>query len=157
MHVAEASVQTASQSSANIVIAALRGSTNNRAKVLELAVCVNSAPTTSLGLALAYSTALGVTPSGQMVGVFRDPAETVAATGQLEAAWATRPTVGASTTYFKRITLPPSIGSGWIWTWSELAPLLLAYGGTAAKGQLCLVQTTATAGGVLDVSCSWAE
>src|SRR5215207_3767511 len=113
MAVYEASIQVTGQATAPYVICALRGPTTNNAKLYELEVFTVTAPTTSLQLALVYSTALGTgTLTNTMTGIGRGPAHQAAA-GQLIGTWGTaRPTIGAATTYQKRIILPPSVGAG---------------------------------------------
>lgn len=152
----EASIQVTGQATAPYVVAALRGPTTKYAKLVELEVFTLTAPTTSLQLALAYSTTQGVTPaSPQMTGISRGSDHTTGS-GLLIGGFTTRPVIGATTTYFKRIVLPASLGAGVMRTFDLTNPLMLALGNVAG-GDLCIVQTTATASGDLVINASWDE
>lgn len=152
----EASVQITTQSTAPFVVAALRGPTNARATLYELEVFTLTSPTTSLQLALVRSTALGTGTLTGMTGLGRDPDNTGAG-GQLISGFATaRPTIGATTTYQKRIVFPAALGAGIMRSFDLAHPLVLPLG-SAANGDLCIVQTTATASGDLVINASWAE
>ena len=157
MPVYEASIQVASQATAPYVVCALRGPTGLNARLLELDVFTLTAPTTSLQLVLCNSTALGTGAlSNNMIGISRT-SDRSAGTGNLIGTWATaRPTIGGVTTYMKRIVLPASLGAGVMRSFDLAHPLELALG-NAAAGDLCLVQTSATASGDLAISAAWIE
>lgn len=155
MAVYEASLSITGQSTAPYVVATLRGPTTKRAKLVELEVWTLTAPTTSLELVLAFSTALGTGALTGMTGIGRNPDHS--ASGQLISGFATaRPTIGAATTYMKGIVLPASLAAGVMRAFDLINPYELPLG-NAANGDLCIVQTTATASGNLRINASWDE
>lgn len=135
-------------------LAAFRGSTGVRTRVKEIHLFAITAPTTSGGLGLMRSTALAVTPSGVVTGLPRDTGD-AATTAQLETGWGTAPTVGAVGTVLRRFACGPSIGSGVIWTFDE-EPLTVPLG-SAATGELVLVNLQATAPGTWDMTVVFAD
>lgn len=135
------------------VLMALRGPSDGRAKLIELEVWTETAPTTSLILSLARSTALGTGSLTTVSVVNRDPSVT-AARGQLITGWATaRPTLSSSV-YMKTIVMPATLGSGVMRSFDLTSPLQTELGGNAA-GDLCLVLRSSTATGNLWVNFSY--
>lgn len=156
MAVYVASVTTTSQATAPYVICALRGATGVRARIRNVEVFCKTAPTTSLGLTIVRSTTQGTGTMTGNVGLPRDPAEP-AGTGIVGSVWATaRPVIGAASTYGRRAILAPAVGSGLMWDWDILAPNIVPTS-AAANADLCLVQTTATASGDLEITFVWDE
>lgn len=152
-----ASVTVTSQATAPYVVCALRGATGGRTRVRGIEVFCKTAPTTSLGLTIARSTTQGTGTMTGVVGLPNDPAESATGTGIVGTAWATaRPVIGAASTYGRRAILAPAIGSGVMWDWDVLKPYIVPTS-AAATADLCLVQTTATASGDLEITFEWDE
>lgn len=137
-------------------LAALRAVTG-AVRIWEVHLFYVTAPTTSGGLGLCYSTALGtgtltsVTPvaRGSLVGIS-------AATARLNTNWATlAPTNGGIGTVFRRFQAAPTIGSGVIWTFDR-EPLDVI-GNATATSEMCLVNTLATSPGTIDVTFVFEE
>lgn len=154
MGVYVSSLSVTSQATAPYVIAAVRGSTNSRIKLKAIEIFTLTAPTTSLGLTVARSTAQGTGAFTANVGLPRDPNDDNS-TAMLGATWATaRPTVGAASTYGRQAVLPASVGAGIIWEWDILESLVIPKS-AAATADFCIVQTTATASGDLKITAIW--
>lgn len=132
------------------VLAAIRGSTVRATYLRELHVFGITAPTTSGGIALCFSTALGTGALTSVTPVARY--RNVSAPGAvLVTAWATlAPTNGGAGTFFRRWTQSPNIGNGMLWTFDH-DPLELNLGNVAA-GELCIVNTLTTAPGTFDIT-----
>lgn len=107
-----------------------------------------TAPTTSGGLGLQFSTAVG---TGALTSVSSVPRSrnVSASAAVLNTAWATAaPTNAGIGAVFERWQQPATLGNGMIWTFAT-EPIEVPQG--AANSELCLVNTMATAPGTLDV------
>lgn len=131
-------------------LAAIRGGTSRPTYLRELHIFGITAPTTSGGIGLAFSTALGTGTLTQVTPVARYR-NVSAAEARLITNWATAaPTNGGIGTVFRRWAQSPNIGNGIIWTFDQDAieiPL-----GNTATGELCIVNTLATAPGTFDIT-----
>lgn len=139
----------------NVPIAAFRGPTANRARVREMHLFSITAPTTSGGLGLCRSNALGTGTLTSVIGVPHEPGDP-ATTGALITNWATAPPTLTAANIFRRWTSPASLGNGVIWTWDIIDPLVMPLG-NAATGDLCIVNIPATAPGTYYVTVVWEE
>lgn len=114
-----------------------------------------TAPTTSGGLGLARSTALGTGALTNVTPVARGLSQD-APTALLVTAWATlAPTNGGIGTVFRRVHQGATIGNGIIWTFD--GDELEVIGGAAAASELCVVNTVATAPGTFDIAVVYDE
>jgi hypothetical protein len=103
----------------------IRASANVRARVLEIGVFLAAA--TASTYAIGRPAAIGVTPTTPVDFVPNDPADvTVAGQVQSALAWATAPTV--PTAFFRRVSLPATIGTGIIWTFPQ--PIVIPASGS---------------------------
>lgn len=131
-------------------LCALRAVTN-ACSVWEIHIFYTTAPTTSGGLGLCRSTALGtgtlttVAPQARSALTGVDPS-----TSEIVTNWATlAPTNGGIGSVFRSFDAAPAIGGGVIWTFDR-EPLQII-GGAAATSELCIVNTLATAPGTFSV------
>jgi hypothetical protein len=131
-------------------LCALRASTTEPTYILEIHLFGITAPTTSGGIGICRSTALGTGTLTSVTPVARRPA--YGAPGAvLVTNWATAaPTNGGIGTVFRSWTQSAAIGNGVIWTFDQ-EPLEVPLGNTAT-GELCIVNTLGTAPGTLDVT-----
>lgn len=94
----------------------IRTSANVRARLMELGVFLAAATASTFGI--GRPAAIGVTPTTPVDFQPEDPADpTVSAQVQSALAWGTGPTT--PTNFFRRISLPATIGTGIIWTWQK--------------------------------------
>lgn len=123
--------------------------------VREIAIFYVTAPTTSGGLGLCKSTALGTGALTSVTPVARELSQDNP-TALLVTAWATvAPTNGGIGTVFRRLHAGPAIGNGVIWTFD--GDELEIVGGAAATSELCIVNTIGTAPGTFDISVVYEE
>lgn len=114
-----------------------------------------TAPTTSGGLGLIFSTALGTGTLTSVTPVARSTRAT-AASAVLNTNWATAvPTTGGAGSIFRRLGAAATIGNGVIWTFDR-EPLEVI-GGAAATSELIVCNTIATAPGTFDVTVVYEE
>lgn len=135
-------------------LAALRGSTLQRATIREIHVFTTSA--VAGGIGLARSTALTATPSASVAPVPHDPAEIAAGSVAYTAA-ATMATNGGISAVFRRWTHSGSQGAGILWSYSLDGPLVLSLGNVAAAGELCFVNLNAATPATYDINITLAE
>lgn len=125
--------------------AELRSASGNIVKVLEVGI------TLALGTASTYGlgrpAAVGVTPTSPITVLATNPSET-AGTATTAVAWGTGPTVPAN--FFRRITLPATIGAGIIWTWPP-AKFIIGPGNAAAAVASIVVWNLATNSAATDL------
>ncbi len=94
----------------------IRTDATHRARLMELGVFLAAATASVYGL--GRPAAIGVTPTTPVDFEAEDPADVAIASAlQSALAWATGPTVPAK--FFRRMSLPATIGSGVIWTWPK--------------------------------------
>lgn len=114
-----------------------------------------TAPTTSGGLGLCRSTAVGTGTLTSVTPVARELSQD-APTALLITNWATAaPTNGGIGAVFRRVHQGAAIGNGIIWTFD--GDELEVVGGAAATSELCIVNTIATAPGTFDVTVIYDE
>lgn len=124
--------------------------------VKEIHIFGITAPTTSGGLGLCRSTALGTGTLTSVTPVARD-LNGQTATAVLVTNWATAaPTNGGIGTVFRRWTQSAAIGNGVIWTFDGDDGIEIV-GGAAATSELCVVNTLATAPGTFDITVVYIE
>lgn len=151
-----ASRSTLVGATAGSVLFGFRASTTRLAYVFEIGLFNITAPTTSGALGLVRSTALGTGALTGVAGIAEDP-QAAAGGGQVVTAWATlAPTTGGVGTTLRRFTSPASFGNGVIWTWPEASPLEVPVG-SAANGELAIINLQATAPGTYDFYFAWEE
>jgi hypothetical protein len=94
----------------------LTGATPGRARVLEIGIFLAAATASTFGL--GRPAVVGVTPTTPVDFLPEDPADVVA-TGIVQGAlaWGTLPTAPAN--FFRRVSLPATIGTGVIWTFPK--------------------------------------
>lgn len=122
----------------------------------ELHMWYATAPTTSGGLGLNRSTALGTggTPTS-LAGQPLNPNDT-AGTGLVATAWVTlAPTITAASTLRRWFSGAAAIGQGIVWVWEP--PGLYVPGSAGATSELVVQNLQGTAPGTLDVTFVWDE
>jgi hypothetical protein len=87
------------------------GATGQRAQLVEFGITLNAATATQIGL--GYPAAQGVTPTAPVTLLSESDNATTTITSAL--AWGTPPT--APTYYYRRASLPATVGAQVIWTW----------------------------------------
>ena len=113
-----------------------------------------TAPTTSGGLGLCLSTAVGTGALTSVSPVARSR-EAPASASLLNTAWATlAPTNAGIGAVFERWAAPATLGNGIIWSFAD-EPIEVAAG--VATSELCVVNTLATAPGTFDVVFIFSE
>ena len=119
-------------------------------RIWEVHLFYQTAPTTSGGLGLCYSTAIGTGTLTSVTPVARSTRAT-APTALLVTAWGTAaPTNGGTGTILKRLATANSVGNGVIWTFDR-EPLEIV-GSAGATSELCLVSTlTQTTAGTAEI------
>jgi len=124
-------------------------------RIWEVHLFYQTAPTTSGGLGLCYSTALGTGTLTSVTPVARSTRAT-AATALLVTNWATlAPTNGGIGTVFRRFAAAAAIGNGVIWTFDR-EPLEVI-GSAGATSEMCVVNTNATAPGTFEITVVYEE
>lgn len=126
-------------------------------RIREIHIFYVTAPTTSGGLGLCRSTAIGTGTLTSVTPLARSAlAGTPAATAVLNTAWATAaPTNAGIGAVFRRFHGAATIGNGVIWTFDQ-EPLGVT-GSAAATSELCIVNTIATAPGTFDCTFVYEE
>jgi len=124
-------------------------------RIWEVHLFYQTAPTTSGGLGLCYSTALGTGALTSVTPVARST-RAAAPTALLVTNWATAaPTNGGTGTIFRRFAAAAAVGNGIIWTFDR-EPLEVV-GSAGATSELCVVNTNATAPGTFEVTAVFEE
>lgn len=92
------------------------GATPGRARLMELGITLAEATASIFGLGRPQ--AKGIAPAAAEDFLLMDPSDVLAAgVVQADTAWDTDPTVPLQ--FFRRITLPATIGTGIIWTFGD--------------------------------------
>ncbi len=123
----------------------LRAASGNPFKIAELGLTLAAATASTYGL--GRPAAVGVTPTAPVSVLAVNPSET-AGTAQTAVAWGTGPTVPAA--FFRRITLPATIGAGIVWGWPP-ARFIVGPGNAAAAVASIVVWNLATNAAALDL------
>ena len=89
----------------------IRTASTDRPRIMEIGIFLAAATASAYGLGRPQ--AIGVTPTSPVTVLAEDPGDPVG-TVQTALAWATGPTVPVQ--FFRRISLPATIGTGVIWT-----------------------------------------
>jgi hypothetical protein len=104
-------VVTASTTTAMVTLVT---ASTSRAVIREIGVSLANAPGLAFDILLGFPAAVGVTPSGTVLGQALDQSDTAAVTS-LATTWSTKPT--APTVPLRRFTLPNVAGAGVVWVW----------------------------------------
>lgn len=111
-------IYSLSQRTSNVTIAnacwEIRTTATDRPRIMEIGITINAATASVFGL--GRPAAIGVTPTTPVTFLAEDPGD-AAATVTAALAWATGPTVPAN--FFRRISLPATVGAGVIWTFPK--------------------------------------
>lgn len=137
MTVYSAGFSVSGVNTANSVLAQIRTTSTDRAKLLEAGIFIAVAPTTAPDLAIVRTSGAGTTPTQTANGA-QDPAEP-AATSVMDTGWTTRPTMAAP--YLRRIILPLTIGAGMVWSFRD-APIVIAVSSAVGFGDIAASGTT---------------
>ena len=81
-------------------------------RLLELGITINAATASVFGL--GRPAAIGITPTSPATVLAEDGGNTATGNTTTALAWGTAPT--APTNFFRRVSLPATIGAGFIWT-----------------------------------------
>lgn len=133
------------------VLADIRTTATDRVFLRELGVSVGvagAAPTVGIVRPSTIGTA-STTAAGQPDDV-ADPA----ATAVMGSAWSGAPTLAATPIHLRRVTLPASLGAGWVWTWPPGEELVVPISSSLIVYLIGLSAATATA---VDVYARWVE
>lgn len=121
----------------------------------ELHLWYVTAPTTSGGLGLNRSTAVGTGALTGLVGLPDNPNDATG-TGEAMTAWGTAaPTITAASTLRRWFAGAAAIGTGLIWVWEP--PGLYVPGSAGATSELAVQNLQGTAPGTLDATFVWDE
>ena len=149
----QATLSVAGVNTANSILANLKAAASNRIRLLEVAVWVELASTTALTLQLERMNAVGTGAITSVAGAPADPGDS-AGVAVMETAWATtRPTRLATPLGLRRCQLAASIGSGWIWDFTN-RPLVIPVSGGLMLNQVSAAGATL---GTLGASFTWDE
>lgn len=149
----QAVISVAGVNAANTILANLKAAAANRIRLIEVAAWVEIASTTPLALQLERMNAVGTGAITSTAAAPADPGDSAGA-AVVETAWVTtRPTRLGTPLGLRRCQLAISIGSGWIWDFTN-RPLVIP-----ASGGLLLNQVPASGAtlGQLGVSFVWDE
>jgi hypothetical protein len=119
----------------------------SRARIQELAIFVNAATASSVGLIRPANTPVATTST---LGQPDDPNEPVP-TSSVDTAWSTAPTITGNV-FLRRIVIPATIGQGVIWTWPDGKELIVN-----VSSYLVLWNFGASAGSILSGYVRWIE
>lgn len=116
-----------------------------RAFVTEIGVSVGVAGA-SPSIGLIRPNAIGVTPTSPKTAQARDPASP-AASVTTATGWSTAPTLPGTPIYLRRVTLPATLGAGWVWQFPIGQPgeLVIPASSSLLLDLIALSASTATA------------
>jgi hypothetical protein len=97
-------------------LAEIRTTSTDRAYVREIGVTVGVAGA-SPTIGIIRPLAIGVTPTSPKTVQGEDTAN-AAGTATSAVAWTTAPTIAGTPLYLRRVTLPATLGAGWVWTFA---------------------------------------
>jgi hypothetical protein len=115
-------------------------------RVLEIGLTLNAA--TASVLSIGRPAAIGVTPTAPVTVLGEDAGNAAAGVTQTALAWGTAPTVPPN--FFRRVSLPATIGAGIIWTFPR-GIIIPKSGSTAGTNNLVLWNPSAGSNSVTDV------
>lgn len=113
-----------------------------RAYVKEIGVSVGVAGA-SPSVGLIRPNAIGVTPTTPKTAQANDPGSPPG-TVQTATAWTTPPTLPATPVYMRRVTLPATLGAGWVWSFQPYE-LVIPINSSLLVDLIALSAATATA------------
>jgi hypothetical protein len=123
-------------------LAELRTAAGDRAYIREIGVSVGVAGA-SPTIGLIRPNAIGVTPTSPKTAQANDPGQP-AGTATSAVAWGTAPTLPGTPIYLRRVTLPATLGAGWIWTFGY-GELVVPVSSSLLLDLIALSAATATA------------
>jgi hypothetical protein len=118
--------------------AELRAASGNPVKVSEIGITLGAATASTYGI--GRPAAVGVTPTSPVTVLPCNPNETPG-TATTAVAWGTGPTVPAQ--FFRRVSLPATIGAGITFVWPEHRFLVMPANAAAAVASIVLWNITA--------------
>lgn len=135
----------AGANAANTPMWQLKTAAGSRARIFEILLSVNTAPTTGPSWRLNRSATLG-TSNATATPEEQDPGGG-SSTLVLDTGWSANPTF--STNDLRRYATPSTIGSGIVWTWPDHRPLILP-----VSSGLVIINGNATGTGTGNFSCT---
>lgn len=123
-------------------MATIKGSTTQPTNIKRIEIFTKQDNAVAGGVGLAWSTALTtatITNGGSFQPHSPEGTLVSAGTALIVSTTGTMATNGGAATVFRRFVHPGAGGAGIIWGESELGPLIMALGSTAARGELCIV------------------
>jgi hypothetical protein len=123
-------------------LAEFRTTATDRVYVKEIGVSVGVAGA-SPTIGLIRPNAIGVTPTAPKTTQALDPGNP-AGTLSSAVAWGTAPTLPATPVYLRRVTLPATLGAGWIWSFQP-NELVIPISSSLLLDLIALSAATATA------------
>src|SRR6266550_4761496 len=133
---------------ADAPLVAIRAPATEIGRLLELGVFLTAATATRLGLARATTVSItpGTTKPGRAVFPGTPAAPLADSATLLVASWGTAPVI--SLNYLRKISLPATVGAGFIWTWPVDRPLIVGDG--EAIAEIVLANLVAVAPSLFD-------
>lgn len=135
--------------------------------ILSIGCVLTEATETEISIAIADATTQGEANPSNLFKGLSESGEVPGAgvgTAAIVTAWTDGgPTDFSPGNYYRRVTLPASIGAAVEWTWPPEAPLILpCFGDTGQTPTLAptgfgLLNTGASAGGVLEIYVRWGQ
>lgn len=135
---------TSTSTTQYITLASVKGSTASRTRIKKIEIFTETDNTVAGGIGLAWSTAITtatITNGGTLTA--HEGGDAAASATTIVSTSGTMATNGGVATVFKRFPHAGVGGAGIIWGESELGPLIMALGTTAARGELCFVNLKA--------------
>lgn len=124
-------------------LAELRTTSTDKVFIREIGVSVGvagAAPT----IGIIRPNAIGVTPTSPKTAQASDTGNP-AGTGVTAVAWGTAPTLPGTPIYIRRVTLPATLGAGWVWSWPPGEELAVPVSSSLLIDLIALSAAVATA------------
>lgn len=134
---------------ASVPFMTIKAGAGSQMRITRIQLTLTSAVASDI--AIARSATATTTPT-IVLGQAFNPGD-AAATGGVAVAWTTIGTANAIS--IDRVMFPATIGSGFVWTWSIMAPLFVP--APAATGEIMLVNRGAGVIGTFDAVVEWIE
>jgi hypothetical protein len=144
---------TLATATADAPLVAVRAPATEVGRLLEFGLFLTQATATRLGLARATTVSVtpGTTKPGRAVRAGTPSAPLADSGTLLVSSWGTAPVI--STNYFRKVSLPATIGAGVIWTWPIDRPLEVGDGENISE--LVLANLVAVAPSLFDYYAVW--
>jgi hypothetical protein len=133
-------------------LAEFRTGSTQRAFIREIGVSVGVAGA-SPTIGIIRPNAIGVTPTSPKAGQPEDTAAP-ASTMTSAVAWGTAPTLPGTPIYMRRVTLPATLGAGWVFSWNPGEELVVPISSSLLIDLVAISAATATA---VDWYIKWVE